>query len=163
MRIKRGKHYKRIINFYCINFGFKAPYNVLLDGNFIQECVKVQFDVKEKLMKLLFAPVHIILTRCVYEELKSLKHKLKPGTFELAKTFKREMCTHGDLQGAECMKRNIGDRNYKRMFVATQDVVLRNELRQIPSVPLLYFAHNIMTLDEPTNLTLEKSERVRPR
>jgi U3 small nucleolar RNA-associated protein 23 len=59
MRIKRGKHYKRILNFYAVNFDFKPPYNVLLDGNFIQKCVKVQFDVKEMLMKLLFAPVHI--------------------------------------------------------------------------------------------------------
>jgi len=42
-----------------MNFGFRPPYNVLLDGNFIQECVKVQFDVKEMLMKLLFDPVHI--------------------------------------------------------------------------------------------------------
>jgi len=142
-----------------MNFGFRPPYNVLLDGNFIQECVKVQFDVKEMLMKLLFDPVHIIFTRCAYEELKSLKSRLKPGTFEAAQSFKREMCTHNDLPASECIKRYVGDRNFRRAFVASQDVALRTELRQIPSVPLIYFAHNIMTLDEPTDLTLEKSER----
>jgi U3 small nucleolar RNA-associated protein 23 len=64
------------------------------------------------------------------------------------------------LPGGECIKRQVGERNYKKLFVATQDLALRIELRKVPSVPLVYFAHNIMTLDEPTDLTLKKSERV---
>ena len=59
MRIKRSKHYKRIIHFYRNNFEFEEPFKVLIDGNFIQACNKVQFDVKNMLMKLLDGIVHI--------------------------------------------------------------------------------------------------------
>lgn len=36
MRIKRSKHYKKIIQFYKSNFDFKEPFKVVLDGNFIE-------------------------------------------------------------------------------------------------------------------------------
>ena len=35
MRRKKHKHTRRTLRFYRINFGFRPPYKVLLDGNFV--------------------------------------------------------------------------------------------------------------------------------
>lgn len=35
MRRKKHKHTKRAVKFFKINFGFRAPYKVLVDGNFV--------------------------------------------------------------------------------------------------------------------------------
>lgn len=59
MRIKRGKHFKKIVTFYRNNYEFVEPFMVLIDGNFIQACHKVQFDIKTMLMRLLDGVVHI--------------------------------------------------------------------------------------------------------
>lgn len=59
MRIKRGKHYKRIVRFYVLNYGFAPPFKVLIDGNFLLQCVKIQQDAKEMLSRVLGGVVHI--------------------------------------------------------------------------------------------------------
>jgi U3 small nucleolar RNA-associated protein 23 len=59
MRIKRSKSYKKHVKFYRTKFGFQEPFQVLVDGNFIQACSKVNFDVKAMLMRLLNGIVHI--------------------------------------------------------------------------------------------------------
>lgn len=67
MRIKRSKTYKKHVKFYRTNFGFQEPFQVIVDGNFIQYCAKVGFDVKEMLMKILGGIVHInIRLRSLY-------------------------------------------------------------------------------------------------
>ena len=35
MRRKKQKSTKKAVRFYKINFGFRPPYKVLLDGNFV--------------------------------------------------------------------------------------------------------------------------------
>ena len=35
MRRKKHKHTRRAVRFYRINFGFRPPYKVLMDGNFV--------------------------------------------------------------------------------------------------------------------------------
>lgn len=35
MRRKKHKHTRRALRFYRISFGFRPPYKVLLDGNFV--------------------------------------------------------------------------------------------------------------------------------
>lgn len=59
MRIKRGKHYKRIMRFYALNYAFRQPYRVIVDGNFLMHCVKAQQDAKEMLSAVLSGVVHI--------------------------------------------------------------------------------------------------------
>lgn len=59
MRIKRGKHYKRIVRFYMLNYGFSQPFKVLIDGNFLMQCVKIQQEAKEMLSRVLGGVVHI--------------------------------------------------------------------------------------------------------
>ena len=34
MKVKRLKHSKRVLSFYEKNFGFRKPYNILIDGKY---------------------------------------------------------------------------------------------------------------------------------
>jgi len=91
-----------------------------------------------------------------------LKDKLAPGTFELAKKFRRETCRHETLITAqECLRRRVGKKNKHKLWVATQDAELRDEFRQIPGVPLIYFYNNVLTLEDPSKASVDKSKRVR--
>lgn len=42
MKVKRQKQVRKTIRFYKVCFGFKEPYKVLLDGNFIHQSVHSQ-------------------------------------------------------------------------------------------------------------------------
>jgi U3 small nucleolar RNA-associated protein 23 len=97
MRIKRGRNYKRIVKFYRVNYGFHEPYAILADGNFLHEFVKAGQDVKRLLGRLLTGVVHMVITDCVFQEVRSLKDRLTPGTFELVASYSREACRHDEL------------------------------------------------------------------
>lgn len=102
-----------------------------------------------------------MLTECAYEELRSLKDKILPGTFDIAKKYRRETCTHETLITAqECMRRRIGKKNKHKLCIATQDPELKEEFRKIPGVPLIYFYNNVLTLEDPSPASVNKSKRV---
>jgi U3 small nucleolar RNA-associated protein 23 len=97
----------------------------------------------------------------VFSELKSLSQNLAPGTLEQAQKYKRDPCVHaGKTTANDCILRLIGQKNLKKLFLATQDKEIRRQVRLIPAVPLIYFKHNILTLDPPSEATLVKAERV---
>lgn len=160
MRIKRGRNYKRIVKFFRLHFDFQEPFNVLVDGNFIQEFVRARFEMKSMLSRVLGGIVHLVITDCVYKEIKELQDRLLPGTFEMASSYAREPCCHDEIIGAQdCLKRKIGKKNRKKYFIGTQDGELRRHLRHIPSVPLMYFIKGLLSLEEPSAITNVKSER----
>lgn len=41
MRLKRHQKVERNINFYCVNFGFRKPFQVLVDGTFCMASAQV--------------------------------------------------------------------------------------------------------------------------
>jgi rRNA-processing protein FCF1 len=43
MRRKKHKHLRRALRFYKINHGFRAPYKVLVDGNFVNAIVELKY------------------------------------------------------------------------------------------------------------------------
>jgi len=56
----------------------------------------------------------------------------------------------------ECIKNYIGKRNEQKVFVATQDEQLRNDLRNNGSVPIFFFRHNVLIMDSPSEVTEQK-------
>jgi U3 small nucleolar RNA-associated protein 23 len=57
-------------------------------------------------------------------------------------------------------KFNLGEENEKRYFVATQDKQLRNALRKIPGVPLLYINYNCIVMEKPSFVCVRKASEV---
>lgn len=53
MRVKAGKQCRKVIQYYRINFHFREPYKVIVDGNFVKVCVDKKVDIKHKIEKIL--------------------------------------------------------------------------------------------------------------
>lgn len=49
MKIKRQKKVNKNLNFYVNNFGFRQPFQVLIDGTFCQTALKVSFNLKKNI------------------------------------------------------------------------------------------------------------------
>lgn len=43
MRRKKQKHLRRALRFYKINHGFRAPFKVLVDGNFVNAMLALKY------------------------------------------------------------------------------------------------------------------------
>ena len=53
MRVTRGKFVRKYLKFYEIVYGISAPYDVLLDGNFIYHAMKYKIDLLDRFKSLL--------------------------------------------------------------------------------------------------------------
>lgn len=77
MKVKRYKKAQRYISFYRNHFGFRAPYQILLDGTFCQAALKNKVNLAEQIPKYLSDEVKLLTTVCVVTETEKLGMYLK--------------------------------------------------------------------------------------
>jgi len=53
MKIKRYKKVHKILRFYSLHFGFRKPYQVLVDGTLCMTALKNKINLNEQLTKYL--------------------------------------------------------------------------------------------------------------
>ena len=74
MRVKRARKVRKYLRYYRSAHGFREPYKVICDGNFIAACVKLNLgDAKDVVAKYLGSnakDVKVFTTRCVQDELR---------------------------------------------------------------------------------------------
>ena len=58
------------------------------------------------------------------------------------------------------MRNFIGKKNEAKVFVGTNDEDLRNDLRNLGTVPIFFFKHSMLVMDAPTEVTEEKHRMV---
>merc|ERR1711904_38556 len=158
MRIKRHKAVRKTLKFFQVNFGFRQPYKILVDGNFIHAVLTTgNGDVESTLSKLLMGSVRAFTTRYTLHELQSLGSEYK-ATLAAARRLERHKCSFdGKVDTAsECMKSEIGTRNESHFFVATQDKDLQKYLSKVSVVPIIFKGVNGVSLLKPA-LTLKNS------
>lgn len=155
---KKNKWTKKEINFYRFVFKFDIPFKVLVDGNFVGLSIKKKFDLKEKLKKFLDDEVHLVITSCVYNEIKEYESKI-PGMLNAIARYPIEECKHGLTDPTNCIRDYIGKKNMGKYFVATQDQFLRAQLRKVPGVPLIFFDQNILLIEKLSVASKEACER----
>jgi U3 small nucleolar RNA-associated protein 23 len=51
MKVKRQKRVSKILKYYGLNFGFRTPYLVLIDGTFCAACLEAKVNIKDQLPK----------------------------------------------------------------------------------------------------------------
>lgn len=156
---KKNKLIKKATNFYKFVFKFDPPFNILLDGNFIAIAKQKKLNMKEVLEKNLDEKVHLIITSCIVDELREFDSKI-PGLLDSIMNYKIEECAHKSTTPENCIKNYVGTKNRKKYFVATQDLMLRNQLRKCVAVPLVFFDQNIILLEKPSRASTEAYERV---
>ncbi len=98
------------------------------------------------------------MTKCVLREFENLGASVVGETLKEAKKIVKESCKHtgGILPPDECIKLFIDKRNESKHFVCTNDEELRNNLRNLGTVPLFFFKSGILVMDSPTEITEEK-------
>ncbi|XP_066922333.1 rRNA-processing protein UTP23 homolog [Clytia hemisphaerica] len=160
MRIKRLKHCKKYVNFYKTTYGFREPYQILVDLTFCQYALTYKVNIKEQVPKYIEGESQLFTTSCILEEGKQLGKQLG-GAVHICKQFKLRKCGHSKAVPAqECILSMIGDTNDNHFFVASQDSELRDHLRTIPGVPLLRIHYNALVLEKPSKDSITEAQKI---
>lgn len=151
---KKWKQQERDIEFYKTYFGFKSPFKVLLDGTFLHQSYTQRLgDVQQYLSTFLGAPAKPFVTSCVLAEL-TIIGEAAEAFFETAMAAKRLdliKCGHElPLLAVDCLTTLVGSHNEECYFVATQDMALRERLRQVPGGALIYANYAPLNLEYPS-------------
>lgn len=167
MKINRAKAIRKYLKFYRLVFGIKAPFNVILDGNFIYEAIKHKIDVLDRVKRSLQGEeVRLFVTSSILAELKKVGPRAEQA-LEFATKFCHEIDDSKFLDFGEAaadrlsaMMKQTQDNFVKgtddkdctaRYFVATQDKKLRKCLGGIPGTPLFYLNNVSFVMEPPSN------------
>ncbi|KAI0724472.1 Fcf1-domain-containing protein [Cerioporus squamosus] len=154
MRQKRAKAYRKLMSLYSMSFGFRQPYQVLVDSHMCKDAIARKIDFVKQLGVVLQGTVKPMITQCCIHEL-YLQGKEQQPAVDLAKTFERRKCNHREaIPGDECLSSVVGETNKHRYVLATQSQELRQKLRAIPAVPIVHINRSVMILEPPSDATL---------
>ncbi|KAL6299026.1 Fcf1-domain-containing protein, partial [Sparassis latifolia] len=160
MRIKRAKAYRKLMSLYSTSFGFREPYQVLVDAEICKAAILQNLALATQLGAVLQGTVKPMITQCCIHEL-YLQGKPQQPAVDLAKTFERRRCNHREpLASDTCLASVVGETNKHRYVVATQSQALRAALRAVPAVPLVHFNRSVMILEPPSTATLAAKRSV---
>ncbi|KIJ21592.1 hypothetical protein PAXINDRAFT_95138 [Paxillus involutus ATCC 200175] len=159
MRQKRAKTYRKLMSLYGLSFGFRQPYQVLIDSEICRLATEAKTDLQKQLSTVLQGNVKPMITQCCIHEL-YLQGKSQQATVDLAKSFERRKCNHREaILGDECLASVVGDSNKHRYVIAAQSQPLRAKLRLIPAVPIVHINRAVMVLEPPSDITLKTKQQ----
>lgn len=125
--------------FFQYNTQLGPPYHILVDTNFINFSIKGKLDIFQNMMNCLYAKCIPYITDCVHAELEKLGHKHKVALRIIKDPrFERLPCLHKGTYADDCISNRVTQ--HKCYIVATNDKDLRNRIRKIPGVPIMYVA-----------------------
>ncbi|KAL5535473.1 hypothetical protein ACEPAF_3567 [Sanghuangporus sanghuang] len=157
MRQKRAKAYRKLMHVYCMSFGFRQPYQVLVDSEMCLEAVSLKIDLAKQLTVVLQGTVKPMITQCCVHRLYLAGRTAQPAV-DLAKTFERRRCNHREaIPEVDCLKEVVGQTNKHRYVLSAQSSSIRQYARQVPGVPLVHIKRSVIVL-EPAS---EATERVK--
>lgn len=148
------------MNLYKNNFGFREPYQILLDGTFCQVALAHKVNIQEQLPKYLHGQCKILTTLCVKKETEKLGKSLH-GAYLILNQFPTHDCGHAEpVSASRCLSSFIIDRrNQDHYLVATQDHKLRTKIAKYAVCPLLKLANNSIVIDKPSQKIQSKTNR----
>eukprot|EP00792_Barthelona_sp_PAP020_P008512 TRINITY_DN3226_c6_g10_i1.p1 TRINITY_DN3226_c6_g10~~TRINITY_DN3226_c6_g10_i1.p1 ORF type:complete len:230 (+),score=65.08 TRINITY_DN3226_c6_g10_i1:182-871(+) len=151
MRIKRKKNVRKILKFYELNFGLKAPYKILLDGTFVQACLDSQVQIKEQLPRILGNyQCKLFTTPCVQSEMHKMGPALK-GALMICRNLNYYRCHHEQSKTAsDCLIDIVENTPNVKFIVATQDKALQRYFLQKYDTPVMFLSGNNPILQEPS-------------
>ncbi|EFA12229.1 rRNA-processing protein UTP23 homolog [Tribolium castaneum] len=156
MKIKRYKKVHKHLNFYINNFGFRQPYQILLDGTFCFAALNNKVNIADNVPRYLQGELKLLTTQCAIIEMENLGTKLG-GALIILKKFPIHKCGHEGqpVVASECLLSMLGDTNLNHYVIATQDRDLQNNVRHKVGVPLLYLHGKTPVLEQPSEVTVE--------
>ncbi|CAO3592417.1 unnamed protein product [Absidia cylindrospora] len=163
MRAKTNRLYKKAMHSYGIGFGFRAPYQILLDSSFIKLATEQRLSLQEDFKYCCQALLdHVLVTACVVNEIhKQGDHRAA----SVAKTFESRKCKHHHpVSSAQCLIDLLGTDNTNNYCVATQNNVIRKHIRDMPGVPVLKVQKGMIILESLSTATkdaIQKKEKAK--
>ncbi|XP_074100904.1 FCF1 rRNA-processing protein Bka [Cotesia typhae] len=132
--------------FFEYNTQLGPPYRILIDTNFINFSVKNKLDIIENMMGCLYAKCIPYVTDCIVAELEKLGRKYSIA-LKLIKDprFERLRCSHKGTYADDCLVQRV--KAHKCFIVATNDKDLKQRIRKIPGVPIMYVAQHRYTIE----------------
>lgn len=160
MKIKRYKKAERFMSLYKNNFGFREPYQILLDGTFCQVALSHKVNIQDQLPRYLSGQCKMLTTNCVVEEAKRLGKPLH-GAYLVISQFPQHNCGHDQpVSASRCLSSFIIDsKNKDHYLVATQDHSLRAKISKHAVCPLIKLANNALVVEKPPAHIIKKISR----
>ncbi|KAK3709257.1 hypothetical protein LTR37_010995 [Vermiconidia calcicola] len=173
MRAKRSKQYRKLMQQYCMNFGHRTPYQVLIDAQLIMDCAASKLNLGKLLESTLHGEIKPMITQCCirhlyhYEATSDAEEREKDAWIEVAKAAERRRCGHHELDEPlstlECLVSIVdpkgSGRNRHNYVVASQDQEVRARMRAVAGVPLVYMKRSVMILEPMAGATEEAREQ----
>ncbi|KAM0746750.1 Fcf1-domain-containing protein, partial [Meredithblackwellia eburnea MCA 4105] len=161
MRQKRVKTYRKVMQLYASTFQFREPYQLIVDAEFCLSIAHQKLDFQPRLEDVTQGTVKPLITQCCIQALYD-KGEAGQAAVELAKGFERRKCNHFKPRPQdECVTSIVaGTDNKHRYVVATQSPELRQTLRGIPGVPIIYLSRSVVLLEAPSNATLNRKKQM---
>lgn len=133
---------------YSLGFGFRPPYQLLVDADFCLEASKQKIDMATELENTFQEPTKTFITECSIQELRK-QGPAAAGANGLARKFERRRCphTHQPIASADCVAQVIGPENKYNYCVGSQNIELRNKLREIPGIPMFYVKSHMIIME----------------
>ncbi|KAF2088258.1 hypothetical protein K490DRAFT_64935 [Saccharata proteae CBS 121410] len=164
MRGKRAKQYRKLMHQYGLTFGFREPYQVLVDAEMVSDAARFKMDLAGGLTRTLQGQVKPMITQCSMRHLYATKDQT---VIVAAQAFERRRCNHHTLEEPlstlECIMSVVDPKgsstNKHRYCVASQDTKVRAALRQIPGVPLVYINRSVMIMEPMAGATEDVRNR----
>ncbi|XP_059475437.1 rRNA-processing protein FCF1 homolog [Neocloeon triangulifer] len=132
--------------FFQYNTQLGPPYHIIVDTNFVNFSIKNKLDVIQSMMDCLYAKCIPYVTDCVIAELEKLGQKFRIALSILKDPrFERMACTHKGTYADDCIVQRV--MQHKCYIVATCDKDLKNRIRKIPGVPIMYISQRRYTIE----------------
>lgn len=110
------------------------------------------------------------MTECILQDIKARGHDFT-SAYILAKKFEARKCPHKEkpVSGYDCIRDLVGAENRQHFCVATQHPKLKDRMRKIPGVPVIYVnvKGNTLGIEPMTEkskemMRLNEMEKVKP-
>lgn len=114
------------------------PYQVILDTNFINDCIRKKMDLVPSIVECLEAEVDLYVPECVFAELEKLGrvYRLALNMIKSLNISKLK-CQHKGTYADDCIINRV--KEFKCYIVATSDTNLRQRIKKISKTPIIYF------------------------
>lgn len=132
--------------FFSYNTSLGPPYQIICDTNFINFSIKNKLDIKEALMDCLLAKTTPYVTECIIAELEKLGAKYRVALQIVKNSFEVLPCSHKGTYADDCIIDRIS--KHKCYMVGTCDKELKNRIRKVPGIPIVYIKRRQYTVEK---------------
>lgn len=124
--------------FFKYNKSLGPPYHVFIDTNFINFSIQNKIDLVKGMMDCLLAKCIPCITDCVVAELQKLgpKYRIALKIALSTEGVERFPCMHKGTYADDCIVSRVTA--HPCFLVATCDKQLKQRIRKIPGVPIMY-------------------------